>query len=57
MTDTQKTKAKDYVAASKTALANIKKATAEGRPVDLADAKVLEAAGCWFRRNLTEKRS
>ncbi|HUW31375.1 MAG TPA: hypothetical protein VM223_07155 [Planctomycetota bacterium] len=40
-----------HVKACETALKNIAAAAQAGKPVSLADAKALEAAGCWLRRN------
>lgn len=51
--DAKQKKARENVKAVRAAAKNIAEAVAAGRPVDLADAKVLEAAGCWFRRQMT----
>jgi hypothetical protein len=52
--DAKRAKATTHLTASGAALAAIAQAIADGRPVLLQDAKVLEAAGCWLRRNMTE---
>lgn len=53
-TDPKAAKATTHTEATAEAVERIRAALAAGRPVDLADAKVLEAAGCWLRRNMTE---
>jgi hypothetical protein len=55
MTRDTKAKAEQHATQSRLALENIARALAEGKAVALSDAKVLEAAGCWLRRNMTEQ--
>jgi len=50
--DTRTALAKSKMKDVKAAANRIAVAVAENRPVDLEDAKVLEAAGCWVRRQL-----
>lgn len=52
MPNAKETKAREHIGKSVTALENAMAAIEAGKPVDLADAKVLEAAGCWLRRNM-----
>jgi len=47
-------KAIEHARASEEAVERIVAALRKGEPVMLADAKVLEAAGCWLRRNAVE---
>ncbi len=48
-------RAKVQRAKSAAALKSIGAALARGENVSLDDAKVLEAAGCWFRRNMVSR--
>lgn len=50
--DKREAKARGHVSDVKQALDRIKAAINRGEPVLLEDAKVLEAAGCWLRRNM-----
>jgi hypothetical protein len=56
MTTTQTTKAAAHAANATTAAQRVTNALAQGQPVTLADCKVLEAAGCWLRRNAVNDR-
>lgn len=49
---TKNTKATAHAQASAEAASRIIDALASGQPVSLADAKILEAAGCYVRRNV-----
>jgi hypothetical protein len=55
MTRDKEPKARGHVRDCLEALVRIAAALNRGEPVLLEDAKVLEAAGCWLRRNMTEQ--
>ena len=50
--DAKRAKALDHATKARGSAARVMRAVKKGEPVDLADAKVLEAAGCWLRRNM-----
>ena len=53
-TDPKQAKARQHAQASKAAAARALAALKAGQPVSLDDAKTLEAAGCWLRRNAVQ---
>ena len=55
MNEKQTTKARQHAMHAELAATRLVHALGTGKPITLEDCKVLEAAGCWLRRNAVDK--